>query len=181
MDVYDYLNNNNLIRKEKTINDKKKKKLIENKIYKYKVVKLDEKKEKYNITITTGLDNYTEMKNNKILDYTDTLIEEDYINTIFKKYNNYLVDYVYISDDYENLKLGGYVRYVNLNEELRFGGILIAKENEDDIFKMKLILKNTTNNTWKISLLHNYIFYKSHKTKNDKFKNLFLKVAMIDN
>ena len=45
---------------------------------------------------------------------------------------------------------------------------------------MRLLLKNSTNNFWKISFIHNYIFYKSHKTKNDKFKNLFLKVAKLD-
>lgn len=180
MDVYDYLVSNNLIRREKIINEKKKKKMIQNKIYKYKVIKLDQDNENDDITITTGFDNYTDKKNKKILKYTDTRDEEDYINIIFQKFSNLLVDYTYISEDYDNLKLGGYVRYINLNEELRFGGILIAKENEEDIFNTRLVLKNTTNNIWKISLLHNYIFYKSHKTKNDKFKNLFLKVAMLD-
>ena len=166
--------------KEKNINEKKKIKMIQSKIYKYKVIKLDQENKEDDLTITTSFDNYNEKKNKKILKYTDTSDEEDYINIIFQKFNNFLVDYTYISDDYDNLKLGGYVRYINLNEELRFGGILIAKENEEDIFNTRLVLKNTTNNIWKISLLHNYIFYKSHKTKNDKFKNLFLKVAMLD-
>ena len=78
------------------------------------------------------------------------------------------------------LKIGGYIRYINIYDEtFKFGGILIGIINKNDILKTKLIVKNYSNNIWSINYIYNYIFYKKHKTKNDKFRNLFLKVAKI--
>ena len=185
MDVYDYLDSQNLIKKEKDIINKRKKKELKTKLSKYNIniVKLDNSEsDEDDIIVQTEMDYNNNDKNKKIIDYTEenNINNEISINNLYEKYKEQLKDYFYINDEIDNLKLGGYVRYVNLNEELRFGGILIAIIDKSDLFKMKLVLKNTTNNIWKISYINNYIFYKNHKTKNDKFRNLFLKVAMIE-
>jgi len=187
MDIYDYLDSQNLIKKEKDIINNRKKKELKNTLSKYSinVVKLDNSEsesEEDDIIVQTEMDYNNNDKNKKIIDYTEenNMNNEMSINNLYEKYKEQLKDYFYINDEIENLKLGGYVRYINLSEELRFGGILIAINEKDNLFKMRLVLKNTTNNIWEISYINNYIFYKKHKTKNDKFRNLFLKVAMIE-
>ena len=181
MDVYDYLEKKNLIRKEKDLNLKRTKKNALNSINKYtiNVIKLDKKKD--NLIIETEVDRFKKKKNNKISRYTDdiNLDTEYYVNDIFLKYKDQLHEYEYI-EDIEDLKLGGYVRYISMDDDFRFGGILIAIYNKKNLFETKLLLKNKNNNLWNIKFTNYYIFYKKHKTKNDKFRNLFLKVAKIE-
>ena len=52
----------------------------------------------------------------------------------YKKKFNELDGYnsVYNLEDLNNLKMGGYIRYVNLNGELRYGGILIKVFKSDN-------------------------------------------------
>ena len=185
MDIYDYLDSHNLIKKEKDIINKRKKKELLTTLTKYDItiVKLDNSEsEEEDIIVHTEMDYINNDKNQRIIDYTEEnyMNTEDSISKLYVQYEVQLKDYFYINDEIEKLKLGGYVRYINLNDELRFGGILIAILDKSELFKMKLVLKNTTNNIWKISYINNYIFYKNHKTKNDKFRNLFLKVSMIE-
>ena len=72
------------------------------------------------------------------------------------------------------MKLGGYIRCINMNEELRWGGILIKINNLNDKDNLEFILKNVNNQIWKISYYHYYIFYKKQITKNDLIKKLYL-------
>ena len=48
------------------------------------------------------------------------------INYFYEKYNSELEDYIYIEDkdQYNDLQIGGYIRYFNFNDELKWGGIL---------------------------------------------------------
>ena len=182
-DIYDLLNSNNLIKKEKDIKAKFERKKVLNTINKYdiKVKKLNDDDSLDNIIIKTKQEQKKNNFNTIIMNYSETQEEDNdnIINEIFNMYSSLLNKYEYI-DDLNNLKLGGYIRYINLNKEFRFGGILLKIKNKDDILNTKLLLKNTTNNLWEISFINNFIFYKKHKTKNDKFRNLFLQVAKIE-
>tara|TARA_Y100000768_G_scaffold388581_1_gene385351 strand:- start:119 stop:676 length:558 start_codon:yes stop_codon:yes gene_type:complete len=183
-DIYDLLNSHNLIKKEKDIKIKLQKNQVLYNLNKYNIAvkKLNDSDEEINnIIITTKQERKKNKLENKISNYSETQDDENdnIINEIFNMYSQYLQEYEFI-DDINNLKLGGYIRYINSNKEFRFGGILLKIKNKEDILNTRLLLKNTTNNLWEINFINNFIFYKKHKTKNDKFRNLFLKVAKIE-
>ena len=90
------------------------------------------------------------------------------------KYEKELEDYefVYNVDEFYQLKMGGYIRYFNLNDELRWGGILLKKVKNNEINLM--ILANSDFKRFTVSFDRNYVFYKSHKTQSDKNRKIFL-------
>ena len=98
----------------------------------------------------------------------------------YKKKFNELDGYnsVYNLEDLNNLKMGGYIRYVNLNGELRYGGILIKvfKSENDNEFNIKnlMILQNSQNIKFTISWEKNYIYYKTQTKKGDNLRDLFI-------
>ncbi len=61
-----------------------------------------------------------------------------------------------------------------MNEELKWGGILIKINNLNNKESLEFVLKNTSNNIWTISYYNYYIFYKKQVTRNDVLKKLFL-------
>ena len=91
-----------------------------------------------------------------------------------KKYKNELEDYKFVKDNYDfnNIEKGGYIRYFNLNEEMKWGGILIKKIKSNDMDLM--VLCNSGCNRFVVSFQKNFIFYKSHQTASDKTRKLFL-------
>ena len=97
-----------------------------------------------------------------------------------EKFYNELLDYNPITNlkDLYNLKSAGYIRYVNFNNEIKYGGILLKifkTENEDEISQKNLILlQNSNNKKWTISWENNYIFYKKQTKKGDNMRNLFI-------
>ena len=97
-----------------------------------------------------------------------------------EKFYNELLDYNPITNlkDLYNLKSAGYIRYVNFNNEIKYGGILLKvfkSENEDEISQKNLILlQNSNNKKWTISWENNYIFYKKQTKKGDNMRNLFI-------
>lgn len=93
-----------------------------------------------------------------------------YLN-IFK---DELEEYIFVKDinKFTSLQLGGYIRYINLNEELKWGGILLKKFKFNDINMM--VLCNSYGKNFKVSFEKNIIFYKKHTTQADKTKKLFL-------
>ena len=97
-----------------------------------------------------------------------------------KKYKEELKDYVEISDleTLYNLKSAGYIRYVNLKGELRYGGILMKvfkTESKDEFNKKNLILlKNSNDKKFTVSWEKNYIFYKQQTKKGDNLRDLFI-------
>lgn len=116
--------------------------------------------------------NYNEEKIEKKLQRT---IEDFEI-----KYEEELSEYIYI--DYNDLlskvQIGGYIRYINLDGELRWGGILIKIEDIESR-DTKLLLMNTSRKFWEIKFSKNYVFYKKHTTYNDKLRELFISYAGI--
>lgn len=96
------------------------------------------------------------------------------INYFYDKYTSELEDYIYIEnlDQYNDINVGGYIRYFNLNDELRWGGFLAKKYNFNDMNMMVLLNSAFKKNT--ISFEKNYIFYKKHTTQADKTRKLFL-------
>ena len=97
-----------------------------------------------------------------------------YIESIELKYKGELEDYIPIYDkkSYNFIKIGGYVRYVNSMDEIKWGGILLKKFKENDIDYM--ILSNSNNKFIKVSFYRNTIFYKKHTTASDKNRKLFI-------
>lgn len=121
---------------------------------------------------------------NKRLKEIDDILESiepnNKINNYLEIYKNELKDYKYVNslEELYDLKSAGYIRYINLNGELKFGGILIKvfeSENKDEFNKKNLILlQNSNNNKWVISYERNYIFYKNQTKKGDNLRNLFI-------
>mgnify|MGYP001134439215 CR=1 FL=1 len=113
--------------------------------------------------------------------------EEEHQNELINKFNEYkkkfkeeLDGYVEILDLEEiySLKPAGYIRYVNIEGEIRYGGILIKvfkTENEDEFNKKNmLLLKNSNGEKMSISWEKNSIFYKQQTKKGDNIRNLFI-------
>ena len=91
-----------------------------------------------------------------------------------EKYKKELEDYefVYTSDELFQLKLGGYIRYINLNDELRWGGIYLKNFMNKD--RTMIVLANSNMKTFTISFDSNYVFYKKHVRVNDRTRKLFI-------
>ena len=90
------------------------------------------------------------------------------ISFLMNKYEKQLDKYNYINKkDIDNLKLGGYIKYINLNDDLIWGGAL-AKIDKNFIYIIKDEIINKINKT------KNIIFYKKHITQNDKNREIFI-------
>ena len=90
-------------------------------------------------------------------------------------YEKELEDYEFIESEEElktTVKKGGYVRYFNANDELRYGGFLVNIFDDNEITKITLM--NIMGKRWVISWTRNYIFYKKHTTANDKLRKIFI-------
>jgi hypothetical protein len=96
------------------------------------------------------------------------------IKKLYEKYSEELEDYIFIKNkkEYNQISNGGYVRYFNLNNELRWGGILLRKDKNKEIDIM--ILCNSSYKRFIVSFDKNIIFYKKHTTQADKTRKLFL-------
>lgn len=95
------------------------------------------------------------------------------INDMMKKFSVELEKYNYIAaSDLNKMKLGGYVRYINFNNEIRWGGILIKIYTVDDLNYMTLL--SSSMKRFNICFERNYIFYKKHTTSSDKMRELFI-------
>lgn len=121
-----------------------------------------------------------EIEINKMID--DIMTQDEWVNNnrkhieiLFNKYKAELDKYIWIEnlEDYDIIKLGGYVRYVNIGGELKWGGILSKKTvNKNGVHMMTLI--TTNRGIFNISFENNHIFYKKHTSANDKMRELFI-------
>jgi hypothetical protein len=97
--------------------------------------------------------------------------ENDYnkkFEELINKYNIELENYNYIKKEkINNLKIGGYIKYINTKDELLFGGALV-KIDTDYIYMKKddIIIK--------INKFKNIIFYRNHRTNSDKIREIFI-------
>lgn len=124
---------------------------------------------------------------------------DDYIVELKETYKKELKGYEYIpTDRIERMKLGGYVRYVDKEGVLKYGGILISYEGTDihvkynkfiyperkpepiKYSKVKLVLKNSEKKVWKVGIGNKYIFYKGHVTMDDKNREIFVTLAEME-
>ena len=154
--------------------DKQKKQKILNKVL-YRNYNYDEnekfipdiitKKDEKNIII----ENMIEKKNN------------DYINYLISKFEIELKDYKYIdSKNISEIKLGGYVRSIDLEENLKWGGTVIKLIDIDNLSKFKIKLMNINKNTWNLKYSKFYIFFKKTVSSRDTFRNIFIKKANLN-
>lgn len=169
-DIYVRLSKKGILKKEININ-KKREILKKNRTLKkvlYRNYSSDEE-DYLTETITKK-----EIKNLKLDDIIDNNNNEEYIKALKSRFKE-LDDYEYVTiKDLSKIKLGGYIRCLTLDEELKWGGILIKINNLNDKENLEFVLKNTTNKTWKISYYNYYIFYKKQVTRNDMLKKILL-------
>jgi hypothetical protein len=97
--------------------------------------------------------------------------KNEFIEKISKNFYKELEKYIFV-DNINEIKLGGYIRYVNSCEELKWGGILKKIIIEND--KHYLLLANKYNNLTRVSFEYNYIFYRSIVTRADKLREIFV-------
>ena len=106
------------------------------------------------------------------------------IKKLLDKYEKELDDYNYIGDlnKYEKIKNGGYIRYFNTNNELKWGGVLIKKiiSEKKDIKLHLMVLMNSSGERNVVSFEKNIIFYKKHMTAGDKTRKLFMSYLEYD-
>jgi len=100
--------------------------------------------------------------------------KNDYINKMYKIYSKELEDYNGITNNkqYDNMELGGYVRYIDGDDELKWGGILLKKYKKNDFNYM--ILANSNMQRINVSYNRNTCFYKKHKTASDNRRQFFM-------
>ena len=99
------------------------------------------------------------------------MLIEDIINK--KSLNKELNNYTLIThENFNDIPLGCYIKYINLNEELISAGFLIKKVNSNNLTKRYLLIKS--NKIYKLYLISNWIYYTIIKqnTKRNIFINL---------
>ena len=169
-DIYTRLSKKGILKKQFDFN-KKRKEISKNKILKKILYRNYSSDEEDDLTETITK---KEIKNLKLDSIIDHINNDGYIKSLklkFKELDGY--EYVTIKD-LSKIKLGGYIRCVNMNEELKWGGILIKINNLNNKENLEFVLKNTNNNIWTISYYNYYIFYKKQVTRNDVLKKLLL-------
>ena len=115
----------------------------------------------------------------------ENLIEKkknnEYINYLISKYEIELKDYIYIdSENIDKIKLGGYVRSIDLEENIKWGGTVIKLIDINNLSKFKIKLMNIKKNTWNVKYSKFYIFFKNNVSSRDTFRNLFIKKANLN-
>ncbi len=110
---------------------------------------------------------------NKFIDEIMTQDEWEYnfnkrIDYLIKKYSIHLEKYNHvIKDEINNMIIGGYIKYIDNNDNLYWGGAL-AKIDDNFIYMKK------ENELIKINKFKNIIFYRNHRTRDDKFREIFV-------
>ena len=174
-DKYEILLKEGFFDKKKKINkEQKKKNKILNKVL-YRNYQLNDN-EKYISSNSIIKD----CKNTKIssLVVGNNILE--HIISLKCKFQTELDGFEYIdSNNLSKIKEGGFLRLVDLKENLKWGGMIIKFINKNNLSKFQIQLRNSKNNMWKIKFIKYFVFYK----KNDpsaKFRDLFLSFADID-
>ena len=96
------------------------------------------------------------------------------------KYPDLLQDYQIVKSKKSLIKCknAGYVRYINKNGKIRYGGILLKTYNPPNSDVTMLLLQNKNNQVWSITWERNIIFYKDQVKKGDNLRKLF--ISMLD-
>jgi hypothetical protein len=111
-----------------------------------------------------------------INDFVDNIINQDEWETnynkrfdeLINKYSNELEYYNYIKKDQINkLVIGGYIKYINMDDILLYGGALMKIDSDYLYMKKDEIIM-------KINKYKNIIFYRKHRTQEDKTREIFI-------
>ncbi len=109
---------------------------------------------------------------NKFIDNILTQDEWEYnynkkINKLILKYSNQLDNYnCILKEEIDDLKIGGYIKYIDTNDNLIWGGLLVKID-------ATFIYMKKDYNIIKINKYKNVIFYRNHRTQNDKYREIF--------
>jgi hypothetical protein len=112
--------------------------------------------------------------------FIDSIFDDYYTNKkkIIKIYSSELEHYTLIDNVKElyKLPLGGYIRYINSDNEIRWGGALIkiTLEKKDNITYNYIHILDSHKNITKVCFEKNIMFYRNHRTSNDKLKDIFI-------
>ena len=120
-DIYTRLSKKGILKKQFDFN-KKKSEISKNKTLKKILYRNYSSDEEDDLTETITKKEIKNLKLDSIIDHNNN---DGYIKSLklkFKELDGY--EYVTIKD-LSKIKLGGYIRCVNMNEELKWGGILI--------------------------------------------------------
>ena len=87
---------------------------------------------------------------------------EKIIKGIRNKFKDELEDYAFVKDveTLYQLKIGGYIRYINLNNKLKWGGILIKVYPDKKRDRNLMVLLSQNDKRFVVSFEKNYIFIK---------------------
>ena len=97
---------------------------------------------------------------------------------LFKKYKAELEDFIYISiNDFRKLKLGGSLRYVNPNGEIRFGGILVGVQGDESYETIRFVIRKQSGKFMQISFERNFIFFRPRRTKQFYLNKKLLEIS----
>jgi hypothetical protein len=123
----------------------------------------------------------------EISKFVDSIITQEewvknkkkHINYLKKKFTKELEKYTFVksTSELKKLKLGGYIRYFNINDELKWGGILCNINYDNVSMNHIIVVKNITeghNAFYNICFEKNIIFYRNHMTTEDKTRELFI-------
>jgi hypothetical protein len=169
-DIYDRLSKRGVLKKECNLSNKRKN-IKKNRTLKkilYRNYSSDEE-DYLTETITKK-----EVKNMKLDEIINKKNNDEYIKSLKSRFKE-LDDYEYVTiKDLPKIKLGGYIRCLTIDEELKWGGILIKINNLNNKDELEFVLKNTNNKSWKISYYSYYVFYKKQVTRNDMLKKFLL-------
>ena len=172
-DIYNYLKSNNLIKNEKDYKDnisKRKEKIKKKKLFN----KLIGGNEDSDSTDSDRI-SATEHKNLIIDNLVENTNDQTHVFFLKNKFKKELEGYEFIhSQTISDLKIGHLVRYVNLQNELKWGGILVKIFDIDKPTECILKLRNKDGKFWDIKFVNFYIFFKYRNSKTENFQKLFL-------
>lgn len=110
--------------------------------------------------------------------------KQKHVKYIKNKFKNELDKFTFINSvsELNKLKLGGYIRYINMNDEFKWGGCLKNIYYDSNTMNHILVLINITDGIktyYNICFEKNYIFYRNHITTEDRNRELF--ISYLDN
>ena len=172
-DIYDTLMSEGYL-KTKTLNENKKilkdKKKILNKVL-YRNYKLED-----NEKFVTSSNINKDIKNERISKLVDNNNVNSYVVNLKNKFSSELYKYDYIdSNNINSLKCGNFLRLVDLDGNLKWGGMIMKIINKDNLSKLKIQLRNNSNKSWYIKFIKYFVFYKKMKDLHLNLRNYLLK------
>ena len=100
------------------------------------------------------------------------------VKRLFKKYKEELKDYIYIGpNDFKKLKLGGFIRYVKMTEEIRYGGLLTDVKDDEKYETLTFIIRKTNGQFYNVPFERNYIFFRERRTKSYYLNKKLLEIS----